>query len=180
MSPSYMSTRLQAEANHRPAVVGIPKHSVEDASIVIHDTAGDPHTFPVTADTMIMLNAAGMQRNRSCHNTSSDCLHLTHLIARLWPDPLAFKPSRWLTTDNDTAKHQRDAFLAFSAGARRCIGQRFSETESVAILCTLLGRCSVHLTHDEEVPGESPEERRERREKVLDSTSGITITCVSC
>lgn len=96
--------------------------------------------------------------------------------ARLWSDPLTFRPSRFLSSEAQDNKSQRDAFLGFSAGPRRCIGQRFAETEAVAILCSLLSRYSVHLTHDEEVPGETYEERRVRREKILDSMIGITIT----
>lgn len=46
-------------------MVAIPKIAVEDTSLVIQDNVGDPHTFPVPAGAVIMLNAAGMQRNRA-------------------------------------------------------------------------------------------------------------------
>ena len=89
---------------------------------------------------------------------------------------MAFKPERWTGLDKSASgNHRRDAFVAFSAGARRCIGQRFSETEGVAILCCLLSRYSVNLTQDEEVEGESAETRRVRREKILDNMAGATI-----
>lgn len=95
---------------------------------------------------------------------------------------MVFDPSRWLFSGTDqessNRNHHRDAFVAFSAGARRCIGQRFAETEAVAILCCLLSRYSVHLTQDEDIPGESAEARRFRREKILDSMAGPTITYV--
>lgn len=45
---------------------------------------------------------------------------------QVYPDPLAFKPERWL--DNPTPEMQRD-FLPFSIGARQCIARNLAMAE---------------------------------------------------
>ncbi|VDB86106.1 unnamed protein product [Peniophora sp. CBMAI 1063] len=157
---SYALAVFHETLRLQPAVVSIPKMAAEDTSLSIHDGIGNAHTFPVPAGAIVLLDAAAMQRN-----------------PRLWTDPLLFNPDRWLTSveDKEAQIHRRDAFVAFSSGARRCMGQRFSEAEAVAILCCLLSRYSVHLTHDDDVPNESAEARRVRREKILDHVAGATI-----
>ena len=42
---------------------------------------------------------------------------------RIWPDPDAFIPERWLGDYKGVAS-DRKAFIPFSAGSRNCIGQQ--------------------------------------------------------
>jgi len=53
---------------------------------------------------------------------------------------------------------------------------RFSETESVAVLVAILSRYQITVTEDEQFAEESMQERKER---VLATASGITLTFVS-
>lgn len=50
-------------------------------------------------------------------------------VAVYWPEPEEFKPERFI--DTDEYKWDRDSFMPFSAGARACIGRKFSEVEMV-------------------------------------------------
>ena len=62
-----------------------------------------------------------------------------HSDSALWGpnDPHSFEPDRF-------ALHsKREAFLAFGAGPRACIGRRFAMTEIRAVLFRLLRRFSV-------------------------------------
>ncbi len=62
-------------------------------------------------------------------------LNSTALSASLWSEPETFKPDRFIDTDD--YKWNRDAFIPFSAGARSCVGQKFSQVE---IVCELYCR----------------------------------------
>ncbi|EDW78816.1 uncharacterized protein Dwil_GK12509 [Drosophila willistoni] len=61
--------------------------------------------------------------------------------AEYFPDPLSFKPERWLTDDEDTkpnAKHQTFAYVPFSAGPKNCIGQKFAILEMKALISKVI------------------------------------------
>lgn len=68
---------------------------------------------------------------------------------RNFPDPLEFRPERWVERKGDkwcerVYKGEQndagnpDAFVAFSAGARSCAGQRFAMQEMSIVLSTIL------------------------------------------
>ncbi len=63
-------------------------------------------------------------------------IYAIHRHHRLWPDPTAFDPDRFLP-DAVKARH-RWSYLPFGAGPRICIGMGFALLESAAILATLL------------------------------------------
>ncbi len=56
---------------------------------------------------------------------------LMHRDARFWPEPLQFRPERWLTPDTQRPKM---AYFPFGAGPRLCVGERFAWMEGVLIL----------------------------------------------
>jgi cytochrome P450 len=60
---------------------------------------------------------------------------VTHRDARWWPDPLAFKPERWLGAP--PAGRPRLAYFPFGSGPRACIGESFAWLEAGLILATL-------------------------------------------
>ena len=69
-----------------------------------------------------------------------------HRHQRLWRDPDAFDPSRFMP---DVPAPPRFAFLPFGAGPRVCVGAQFALTEATLALAMLLRRFRVSL---EEAP----------------------------
>jgi cytochrome P450 len=63
---------------------------------------------------------------------------VVHRDARWWPEPLAFRPERWLG-DAESAQ-PRFAYFPFGGGVRKCIGEGFAWMEGVLALATLARR----------------------------------------
>jgi cytochrome P450 len=63
---------------------------------------------------------------------------LTHTRADLYPDPLAFRPERFL--DDPPATY---AWIPFGGGVRRCLGAAFAEFEMRVVLAAVLRRCEL-------------------------------------
>jgi cytochrome P450 len=61
---------------------------------------------------------------------------LVHRDARWWPEPMEFRPERWL---DEAAKAARPkfAYFPFGGGARVCIGDAFAWTEGVLLLAVM-------------------------------------------
>lgn len=64
------------------------------------------------------------------------CPWVTHRDPRWWPEPLWFRPERWLD-DAFVAGLPRHAWFPFGGGPRVCIGQHFAMLEAVLALATL-------------------------------------------
>lgn len=88
---------------------------------------------------------------------------------RYWPDPLIWKPSRWvLRSDASTGLDgeelfvpQKGTFFPWSEGAQNCLGKKVSQVEAVAVLVSLL---VAHRMHVKSTPGESHDQVRKRVE----------------
>ena len=63
-------------------------------------------------------------------------IYAIHRHRLLWDDPDVFDPDRF-SPERSAGRH-RFAYLPFGAGPRVCIGQAFAQTETVAILATLV------------------------------------------
>jgi cytochrome P450 len=61
--------------------------------------------------------------------------YLIHHRSDLYPDPSRFDPSRW-----QDARPERSAYIPFGAGARKCIGDRFSLTQAALALAAITAR----------------------------------------
>ncbi|KAJ7583975.1 cytochrome P450 [Mycena floridula] len=133
-----------------PPVIGIPKVAAEDTVLSTMNDQGETKTFPVTKGTQIIVHPPGL-----------------HFNPRYWKDPETFNPDRFLGLWN------RDAFLPYSGGARSCLGRRFAETEAIAIVTLSILRYKITVTEEPQFAGETFEMRKTR---VLDSSSGITLT----
>ena len=68
-----------------------------------------------------------------------------HRHRRLWSEPDAFEPARFLPA---APPPDRFAFLPFGAGPRVCIGAQFALTEAVLVLASLFRRFRVALPPD--------------------------------
>jgi cytochrome P450 len=67
---------------------------------------------------------------------------LLHRHEKLWRDPNAFMPSRFMP---GAAPPDRFAYLPFGVGARVCIGAHFALTEATLALAKLIGAFRVEL-----------------------------------
>ncbi|MDG0831794.1 cytochrome P450 [Pelomonas saccharophila] len=67
---------------------------------------------------------------------------LLHRDPRWWPDPLAFRPARFLPSSAGQAPHEipRGAYIPFGLGPRVCLGQHFAVLEMTLIAALLLQR----------------------------------------
>ncbi|KAF8587183.1 cytochrome P450 [Ramaria rubella] len=136
-----------------PPVASVPKVSLEDTTLPVVRPDGSVGFIPVAKGTKLSLNTTGL-----------------HYNPRYWPDPETFKPSRFL------GDYPKDAFLPFSGGARACLGRRFSETESVAIITMIVMRYKIEVKNPELYDRLTI---LEKREKLLKSRPGITTTPIS-
>ena len=68
-----------------------------------------------------------------------------HRHTRLWKDPDAFNPLRFV--GRDPAAH-RFAYMPFGAGPRVCVGAQFALTEAGLVLAMLVQRFSIALADD--------------------------------
>ena len=69
-------------------------------------------------------------------------LYALHRHPRLWDDPNAFRPERF--SDAEAEGRHKFAYLPFSTGPRKCIGDQFALMEGQLILATTAQR--YHLT----------------------------------
>jgi cytochrome P450 len=63
---------------------------------------------------------------------------LTHTRPDVYPDPLAFRPERFLSNPPETY-----AWVPFGGGVRRCLGAAFAEFEMRIVLREVLSRCQL-------------------------------------
>ncbi|MFG3496508.1 cytochrome P450 [Streptomyces sp. NPDC047928] len=78
-------------------------------------------------------------------------LYALHRDPRLYTEPDRFDPDRWLPERK--AAIERQAYIPFGAGNRKCIGDAFVWTEATIALATILARWRLRP-----VPGHTPKE----------------------
>lgn len=69
---------------------------------------------------------------------------VVHQDATIFPEPRKYIPERWL---GEEGKKLQPYFLAFSAGARGCIGRNISYLEQTVLLASLVHRYEFALPH---------------------------------
>jgi cytochrome P450 len=104
--------------------------------LTVNNADGGKTTFPIPAGTEIYFH-----------------MPATHYNPRYWKDPHTFRPERFLED------WPRDAFLPFSSGARACLGRRFFETESIAVVTVMTMKYRVEVKEESEFIGETFEQR---------------------
>jgi cytochrome P450 len=76
------------------------------------------------------------------NTTVSISAYVAHRDEKVFPDPEAYRPERWLGQDS---KGLQGAFLSFSAGARGCIGRNISYLEQTVLLASVVHRYDFAL-----------------------------------
>lgn len=79
-----------------------------------------------------------------------------HREASIFPDPLEFKPERWLTSDQQLLPESADQnkwFWAFSSGARMCIGIHLANAEMLSMLAAVYRQYKTIARHPDTSPG---------------------------
>jgi cytochrome P450 len=71
-----------------------------------------------------------------------------HRHRRLWREPDAFDPSRFLPS---APPPPRFAYLPFGAGPRICVGAQFAMAEATLVLAALVQSFRIALVDDQEV-----------------------------
>ena len=95
------------------------------------------------------------------------CIYLLHRRADCFgPDPLAFRPDRWLGTDPPS---DASAWIPFGGGVRRCVGAAFAALEMREVLRAVAG-AGVRLA-----PDRAEGERMRRSSVVLAPARGARV-----
>ncbi|KAH3969293.1 hypothetical protein HBI81_072260 [Parastagonospora nodorum] len=129
-----------------PPILSLPRHTnTEPQRLQIGD-----RTIVVPANTNTYPNVVAIQ---------------TH--PQYWPDPLEWKPDRWVTTESGEEvliTPPRDTFLPWSDGPQNCPGIKFAQVEFVAVLALIMCRHRLRIQRE---LGETEEQARTRVHKVL-------------
>ncbi|KAI0436938.1 cytochrome P450 [Xylaria telfairii] len=72
----------------------------------------------------------------------SQSSYLLHTDENIFPEPFDFRPERWINDTEHTARHQ---FVAFSRGARGCIGINLAYAELYPVVATVFSRLELKL-----------------------------------
>jgi cytochrome P450 len=126
----------------------------------LEETARLPYTTAVLAESMRLYPPVWVVGRRALEDvTIGDyevprrtivitSQYLIQRDERFWPDPLEFRPERWL---DEKAREARPkfAYFPFGGGGRVCIGDGFAWTEGVILLAVMARRWRF-----EAVPGQ--------------------------
>ncbi|KAF2188427.1 cytochrome P450 monooxygenase [Zopfia rhizophila CBS 207.26] len=77
----------------------------------------------------------------------------SHTLPQYWPEPLVWKPSRWIVRETPESEESvytppEGTYYPWSDGPQICLGVRFSQVEFVAILACLLRDHRVSVVSD--------------------------------
>ena len=121
-----------------------------------------------TSSTPQRIEVGGRSIVIPANTTISPSLLAVQTHSQYWPDPLEWKPSRWLTINSQGEEviitPQRDTFFPWSDGPQNCPGLKFSQVEFVAVLSLLMREHSLSIMKED---GETDAQARKRTEDVM-------------
>ncbi|KLO09951.1 cytochrome P450 [Schizopora paradoxa] len=147
---------------------GIRFESSKPASSVSTSFDGGPTNLALSLDDIQQTRFSVPIRKGDMVVMDIWALHMNPLVWGV--DAHEFKPEHFI--DTDTYRWPRDGFLAFSAGPRGCLGQRFATTSAVCILARLVRRYEILVP--ENLAG--VKDREELKRRLLKWTTGVTLT----
>ena len=118
-----------------------------------------PYLRAVCAEALRLYPVVGAITRRLCKPMSlrgytvpagtavGAALPLIHLDPTRYPEPLRFRPERFLERTNTAYE-----FLPFGGGARRCVGAAFAVAEMEIVLGSLIAQHRLGLAEDTPVP----------------------------
>jgi len=138
-----------------PPIMSLPKQTIDQAQ----ELTAEGRTILVPPKTTIFGSVLG-----------------THTYSEYWPDPLTWKPSRWIERDASGQEAiitpDRITYFPWSDGVQNCPGQKFSLVEFVVVMATLV---SEHRLRPVREPGESVGQMQERLRSVANDCEAIMI-----
>ncbi|KAJ7061003.1 cytochrome P450 [Mycena amicta] len=167
-----------------PAIVRIAKMVRADATVPAYrfemaatgDAVENVEEIVVSVPIggQVMVDIRALHHNRGSLYIPGGWADDGLVIAMYWGrDADEFKPERFI--DTESYRWPRDAFLAFSAGPRNCIGQRFALSEGVCMLACLVR--TFELSVPERLRGAS---FAEQKASLLAWKPGITMQPTGC
>jgi cytochrome P450 family 135 len=109
---AYLRAVISESLRLRPVIPIAGRRLVEDTEV-------DGFTLPAGADV-------------------SPSIYLTHTRPDIYPEPMSFRPERFLEEGPETY-----SWIPFGGGVRRCLGASFAEFEMRIVLREVLGRCRL-------------------------------------
>ncbi|MEO1646523.1 MAG: cytochrome P450, partial [Chloroflexota bacterium] len=113
----YCRMVFQEALRYYPASPMIPRTTVED------DEINGQH---IPANTMLLMFIYGLHHN-----------------PKLWDNPEVFDPERF--APDAPKQSSRFAYMPFSTGPRKCIGDEFAQTEGILMLAMIMQRYEVEI-----------------------------------
>ncbi|KAI0241630.1 Cytochrome P450 2J2 [Lamellibrachia satsuma] len=77
-------------------------------------------------------------------------LYQSHIDPTMWKDPLTFNPDRWLDENNKLKNNP--AFMPFSVGSRKCLGDSLAKMEMFLFMTMLLQRFDFRMVDADNPP----------------------------
>lgn len=110
-------------------ILEICRHGMVAPLTLPHCTTTDTQLagYHVPKDTLVFFNQHAISRDE-----------------RLWDEPEAFRPERFLTEDGTVDRAKADRVIIFGMGYRRCLGEQVGKMQMFLFLSNLLKRC--HFT----------------------------------
>jgi cytochrome P450 family 110 len=119
---------------------------------------------PITNAIRVVKKPFRLGRWELCPGTEvAPCMHLTHRRADLYPDPLVYRPDRFVGRTIDPY-----AYFPFGGGSRRCMGMSLARYEITVALARLLSRCELRLSSTERP-------RARRRALLMVPSTGVPV-----
>ncbi|KAF8997386.1 cytochrome P450 [Cyathus striatus] len=140
----YMMAVYNETLRMIPPIPAIPKYTTEHTTFQAGNVDGISQDVVIPKNSSVIISLAGVHTN-----------------PKYWDEPDQFKPDRFL------GDWPRYAFLPFSEGARICLGQKFAETEVLAVLSLICSKYQISLKDDPRYVGETFEEKKARALKMF-------------
>src|SRR5262245_57003544 len=121
-------------------VVGDREPVVEDVPNLLYTQAVVSESLRLRPPVWAMGRTAVADHRANGHSISKGSIvvmapWLLHHDERWWPEPLTFRPERWLDGRQD--ERPRYAFVPFGGGPRVCIGEPFARMEAAMIVASI-------------------------------------------